>query len=64
MAKMNRCEAEIDAIRDILYEKYKNMLPAEHTRHVNEQAEKLAAQYGFTIGRPTDRRIRELTIQN
>ena len=60
MAKMNRCEAEVDAIRDMLYERYKNMTQAEYTRHVNEQAEKLAAQYGFKIGKPSVKREREL----
>ncbi|MCL2010405.1 MAG: hypothetical protein FWG71_07650 [Synergistaceae bacterium] len=55
MATMTRCEAEIDAIRDKLYEKYKHMTAAEHTRHVNDQAEKLAAQYGFKIGKPSKR---------
>ena len=60
MAQMNRCEAEIDAIRDILFERYKYVTPAEYTRHVNEQAEKMAAQYGFKIGRPSDKREREL----
>ena len=52
MATMNRCEAEVDAIRDKLFEKYKNMTPEEHTQHVNEQAKNLAAQYGFKIGKP------------
>jgi len=60
MASMNRCEAEIDAIRDKLFERCKNMTPAEYTRHVNEQAEKLAAQYGFKIGKPSSKREREL----
>ena len=57
MTTMNRCEAEIDAIRDELYEKYKHMTAAEHTRHVNEQAEKLAAQYGFKIGKPSTKPV-------
>ena len=55
MATMNRCEAEIDAIRDMLFERYKNMTQAEYTRHVNEQAAKFAAQYGFKIGKPSDK---------
>jgi len=50
---MNRCEAEVDAIRDKLYEKYKHMTAAEHTQHVNERAQRLAAQYGFKIGNPS-----------
>ena len=63
MTSMNRCEAEIDAIRDMLYERYKNMTPEEHTRYVNEKAEKLAAQYGFKIGKPSDKRERELNAK-
>jgi len=54
MIVMNRCEAEVDAIRDKLYEKYKDMTPEEHTRYVNEQAQRLAAQYGLTVGKPQD----------
>ena len=56
MTTMNRCEAEVDAIRDKLYEKYKDMTPEEHTRHVNEQAQRLAAQYGLKIGKPSGKR--------
>ena len=56
MAKMNRCEAEIDAIRLKLYEETKHMTAAEHTRWSNEKAQRLAAQYGFTIGQPSPRR--------
>ena len=57
MARMNRCEAEVDAIRDRLHEKTKNMTVAEHTRWSNERAQRLASKYGFTIGKPTgDRR--------
>jgi len=55
MTMMNRCEAEVDAIRDKLYKKYKNMTPAEHTQHVNEQTEKVATQYGFKIGTPSSK---------
>jgi len=61
MTKMNRCEEEIDKIRLELYEETKNLTPGEHTRRSNELGQKLAAQYGFTIGSPasvtqTDRR--------
>ena len=52
MAKVNRCEAEIDAIRDMLHEKTKHMTAAEHTQWSNERAQRLAAQYGFKIGKP------------
>ena len=53
MAIMNRCEAEVDAIRDILYEKTKHMTTEEHTHWSNERAQRLAIQYGFKIGKPT-----------
>jgi len=49
---MNKCEAEIDAIRLKLYEETKHMTAAEHTRRSNEQGQRLAEQYGFKIGRP------------
>jgi hypothetical protein len=47
--KMNRCEAEIDAIRLKLYEETKHMTKEEHTKWSNERGQKLAAQYGFKI---------------
>ena len=52
MMKMNRCEAEIDRIRLELYEETKHMTAEEHTQWSNERAQKLAVQYGFTIGTP------------
>ena len=62
MVKMNRCEAEIDAIRLKLYEETKNLTKEEHTRRSNEQAQRLAAQYGFTIGKPSLTKRAEETI--
>ena len=59
MKTMNRCEAEVDAIRDILYEKTKNMTAAEHTQWTNERGQRLATQYGFKIGKPTGAYERE-----
>nr|AGS52017.1 hypothetical protein [uncultured bacterium contig00006] len=56
MVTMNRCEAEVDAIRDVLYEKTKHMTAEEHTRWSNERAQRLSTQYGFKIGRPSDKR--------
>ena len=52
MATMNRCEAEVDAIRIKLHEQTKHMTVSEHTRWSNERAQKLSAQYGFKIGKP------------
>ena len=64
MTKINRCEAEIDSIRDKLYEKTKHMTAAEHTRWSNERAQKLADQYGFKIGKPAPGKLeRELTAK-
>ena len=63
MATMNRCEAEVDAIRDILHEKTKHMTAAEHTRWSNERAQRLATQYGFKIGRPPSKQGQELTAK-
>ena len=57
MATMNRCEAEVDSIRDRLHEQTKNMTTAEHTRWSNERAQKLAAQYGFKIGKPSGKQV-------
>jgi hypothetical protein len=54
MAKTNKCEAEINAIRDILQEKTKFMTTEEHTIWSNERAQRLAVQYGFRIGKPTN----------
>jgi len=49
---MNRCEAEIDAIRLRLYEETKHLTIEERIKRTNDKARKLAAQYGFTIGTP------------
>ena len=49
MAKPNRCESEIDAIRDKIYEETKNMTRKEQAKRLRDKTQKLAAQYGFTI---------------
>ena len=49
MMKMNRCEAEIDAIRLKLYEEIKHLTIDERIERVNDKARKLAEQYGFII---------------
>jgi hypothetical protein len=46
---MNRCEAEIDAIRLKLYEETKDLTREEQMMRSMENAHKLAAQYGFKI---------------
>lgn len=46
---MNRCEAEIDAIRLELYEETKDLTREERIKRTNDNAKKLAAQYGFKI---------------
>ena len=57
---MNRCEAEVDAIRDKIMEETKHLTREENNKRLNEQAQKLSAQYGFVIGRPPSRQGREL----
>ena len=52
---MNICEAEIDRIRLKLYEETKDLTAEEHTRRSNEQGQRLAAQFGFTIGQPANK---------
>jgi len=49
MEKMNRCEAEIDAIRLKLYEEIKDLTRDERIKRVNNKAYKLAEQYGFAV---------------
>ena len=60
MAKVNRCEAEVDAIRDRIMEETKHLTREENNKRLNEQAQRLAAQYGFKIGKPLSKQEREL----
>ena len=46
---MNKCEAEIDAIRIKLYEETKDLTREERIKRTNDKAHRLAVQYGFTI---------------
>jgi hypothetical protein len=62
MATRNNWEAEIDAIRDELYEETKHMTAEEHTRWSNERGQRLAAQYGFTIVKLSDMQKNKLTV--
>ena len=55
MAKMNRCEAEIDNIRLKLYEDIKNMTLEEQIRQINDEGKALAEQYNFKIGKPNNK---------
>ena len=52
MKKINP-EAEINHIRLEIYEETKNLTREERTRISNERGQKLAAQYGFIIGKPS-----------
>lgn len=49
MAKMNRCEAEIDAIRLKFYEETKDLTREEQMKRTKNNVQKLAAEYGFKI---------------
>jgi hypothetical protein len=46
---MTRCEAEIDEIRLKLYEETKHLTQEERTKLINDRAQILASQFGFTI---------------
>jgi len=46
---MNKCEAEIDAIRLELYEEVKALTHEERIKRSRENAYKLAEEFGFTI---------------
>jgi len=46
---MNRCEAEIDAIRLQLYDETKDLTREEQMKRSRELAQKLAKEFGFTI---------------
>ena len=46
---MNRCETEIDAIRLILYEETKDLTREERIKRTNDNAQKLATEFSFTI---------------
>ena len=46
---MNRCEAEINAIRLELHEETKDLTRDEQIKRTREKVRKLAVQYGFTI---------------
>ena len=52
MATMDRCEAEVDAIRDRIMEETRHLTREENNKRLSEQAQRLAAQYGFKIGKP------------
>lgn len=56
---MNRCEAEIDAIRLELYEETKNLTREENNKRLEELGKTLSAQYGFTIVQSVGKRKRE-----
>jgi len=49
MTKVNRCEEEIHAIRNKIYEETKNMTREEQAKRLMDNTRELAAQYGFTI---------------
>ena len=56
---MNRCEAEIDAIRIKLYEKTKDLTKEEQDKRLRDKGQKLAAEFGFTIVPSADSREKD-----
>ncbi len=55
-------EAELDAIRVKLYEETKNLTVEERVKRTNEKGQKLAAEFGFTIGRPSERNGKQPSV--
>jgi hypothetical protein len=47
MNLMSKVEREVDAIRDVLYEKTKHMTAAERTEYFHERCEQAQKDYGF-----------------
>jgi hypothetical protein len=43
----NDIEAEVDSIRDKIYEKTKELTPSERTDFINSRAEEVMKQYGL-----------------
>ena len=46
---MNKCEVEIDTIRQMLYEETKDLTTEENNKRLSELGKKLSLQFGFTI---------------
>ena len=49
MAKINKIEEEIEAIRLKLYEETRNLTREEEAKRLSDKTRKLAVQYGFNI---------------
>ena len=49
MAKVNRIEAEVDAIRDKIYEETKDMTREERAKRLKNKVQRLSKQYNFRI---------------
>jgi hypothetical protein len=47
MKLMSKVEREVDAIRDALYEKTKNMTAAQRTEYFHALSEQAGREYGF-----------------
>ena len=45
----NKCETDVNATREKLYEETKYMSSEEHIKRVNDKAQKLAEEFGFII---------------
>ncbi len=52
MGKIDSWEDELDAIRVKLYEETKDLTREENSKRLNEMGRKLAAEFGFKIGKP------------
>jgi len=64
MAKTNKTEAEIDAIRDKIYEETKHLTRDEQAKRLREKVQKLSKQYGFTVVPSAKNSSSGVTISN
>ena len=49
MVILNKCEAEVDAIRDKIIEEIKYMSREEQAKRLREKTRELATEFGFQI---------------
>jgi hypothetical protein len=57
-------EDEVDAIRDKIYEKIKNMSPAEEIAYINGQAAEVCKEFGIKLYTDEELKESELSLAN
>ena len=56
-------EDAVDAIRDQIYEKIKDMTPCEHVTYFNTIAEEARTKYGFHVVKSVGKNTAEVVYQ-